>query len=255
MKTNTRYNLLKLIEKHVMARPVDLARSLKITPQALHRHLKRLVVEGTLGVVGAPPFTQYRLAGPDFEAAFSWLKGGPLPASTPSYCATRDVMEGRLPQLAQWVRKGLPEAQLPLVIATAAEVANNAFDHNLGKWRDVPGCWLEAQVMGKELWVCVADRGQGVRQSLSTVLSLPDDQTALETVFDRIISGRSPERRGNGLKFVKKVITEGPGRGLAAASGSGQVSFGELGPSCHRVVARHFGHVDGTLGVMIWKLE
>lgn len=255
MKTKTRGKLLKLIADSGKARPVTLARKLKITPQALHRHLKRLVMEGTLVAVGAPPVTQYRLAGPDFEAAFDWLKGSPLPVSSTSQCATRDVMEGRLPRLAQYGGKGLPAALVPLVIATAGEVANNAFDHNLGQWRDMPGCWLEAQVSGKELWVCVADRGQGVRRSLSNVLSLPDDQTALETAFNRVISGRAPENRGNGLKFVKKVITDAPGRGLAAASGNGRVCFGELGAMGEKVVARHFTQVEGTLVVMIWKLE
>ena len=52
--------------------------------------------------------------------------------------------------------------------------------------------------MGQELWVCIGDRGQGVRQSLSYVLPLPDDQTALETAFEKTISGRAPESRGNG---------------------------------------------------------
>lgn len=254
MKTDTRTKLLKLIEKSGKQRPFNLARSLKISPQALHRHLKILVEEGKLVAVGAPPVTQYMLAGPDFGAAFDWLKGS-SPVSTANHCATRDVMEGRLPRLEQWVRNGLPEAWVPLVIATAGEVANNAFDHNQGLWRDVPGCWLEAQAMGQQLWVCVADRGQGVRQSLSNVLALPDDQTALETAFEKIISGRAPESRGNGLKFVKRIITDGPGRGLAAASGSGRVSFGELGPLCDQVVARHVTHVDGTVVVIAWRLE
>ncbi len=254
MKTDTRDRLLKLIRKSGKERPVNLARGLNITPQALHRHLKTLVEEGTLVAVGTPPVTRYMLAGPDFEAAFGWVDGS-SPAAKTDLSETRDVMEGRLPRLAQWVRNGLPEAWVSLVIATAGEVANNAFDHNQGQWRDVPGCWLESQVMGKELWVCVADRGQGVRQSLSRVITLPDDQTALETAFEKTISGRAPESRGNGLKFVKKIITDGPGRGLAAASGSGRVSFGELGSLCAGVVARHFTHVDGTLVVMCWRLE
>ena len=37
---------------------------------------------------------------------------------------------------------------------------------------------------------------------------LKSDEEALRVAFTEIISGRSPEARGNGLKFVRNVIIE-----------------------------------------------
>ncbi len=37
---------------------------------------------------------------------------------------------------------------------------------------------------------------------------MESDADALRVAFTEMISGRAPEKRGNGLKFVKKVITE-----------------------------------------------
>jgi len=104
---------------------------------------------------------------------------------------------------------GLKADELPLTISVVGEIGNNCFDHNLGHWKDVPGCWFETQITGGLLWVCIADRGQGVLKSLArTDPALRDDQAALIAAFERNISGRAPEHRGNGLKFVKNVILQ-----------------------------------------------
>jgi hypothetical protein len=55
----------------------------------------------------------------------------------------------------------------------------------------------------------LADRGQGVLATLEKVKpELSDDQEALKTAFLERISGRAPENRGNGLKFVKENVEE-----------------------------------------------
>jgi len=37
---------------------------------------------------------------------------------------------------------------------------------------------------------------------------LKNDQDGLRTAFTEIISGRAPENRGNGLKFVRKIVMD-----------------------------------------------
>ena len=55
----------------------------------------------------------------------------------------------------------------------------------------------------------MADRGQGVQKTLKRVRpQIADDEEALKIAFTEIVSGRAPESRGNGLKFVRKIITE-----------------------------------------------
>ncbi|MEK7376141.1 MAG: hypothetical protein AABZ57_03090, partial [Candidatus Margulisiibacteriota bacterium] len=40
------------------------------------------------------------------------------------------------------------------------------------------------------------------------VPDLKDDLSAVQTAFSKVVSGRSPEQRGNGLKFVSKAIKD-----------------------------------------------
>ena len=56
-----------------------------------------------------------------------------------------------------------------------------------------------------------SDRGQGILKTLRQVKpELANDQKALKVAFTEVISGRAPEARGNGLKFVRKIVEENP---------------------------------------------
>jgi hypothetical protein len=58
-------------------------------------------------------------------------------------------------------------------------------------------------------YVVLADYGKGVQRSLSLVLpEIKTDMEAIEIAFTKRISGRSPEQRGNGLKFVSETIQQ-----------------------------------------------
>jgi excisionase family DNA binding protein len=92
-----------------------------------------------------------------------------------------------------------------LIVAMAGEIGNNSFDHNLGNWKDIPGIFFAFDI--KKRCVVLADRGQGILQTLKKVKpALSDDGEALIVAFTEIISGRAPEERGNGLKFVRRQI-------------------------------------------------
>lgn len=257
MKTETRSDILKLIEKRGPLRPSEVRRTLNLSPQIIHRHLKTLVAQGLVEVKGSTPFTQYALAGiPNLEAVSEWMNAR-IPTNNPELvCETRDIFTARLPRLKSFVDEGLTQETLPLVISTTAEIGNNSFDHNSGQWRDVPGCWFETQATGKHLWICIADRGQGIFKSLSQVHpNLTNDQTALKAAFETIISGRAPERRGNGLKFARKNLTDTPDGGIACISGSGRVAYGKQGVKCLALLERTLTNVHGTITLMTWSLK
>jgi hypothetical protein len=258
MRTDTRAKILKLIDQRRRIRPFDLRHLLHISAQALHRHLKALVREGVIEAKGSAPFTEYALAGtPDFEEASLWVNARTMPNSPESMvCETREVFSGRLPRLKLFTRNGLSENHLPLVISTAGEIGNNSFDHNLGQWRDVPGCWFEPQATGRFLWVFIADRGQGIFQSLAKVHpELDNEQNALHAAFETVISGRAPEQRGNGLKYVRSIVLGTSGSGLACLSGAGRVSYGERGEQCAAILGHRFAQVNGTVSLMVWELR
>ena len=96
----------------------------------------------------------------------------------------------------------------------------------------------------------------GVLGSLSAVLpELRDHQSALATAFEKVVSGRHPERRGNGLKFVRDVINANARRGLVAASGSGCLTLGGLGETLLELRSWPVEQDRGTLVVLHWRFE
>lgn len=123
------------------------------------------------------------------------------------YCQTRDVVQARVELLREnLLRVGWGEARTALITAVIGELTSNAFDHNLGKWRDVPGCWFESVIESNHLEVTIADRGQGVKSSLERIRPGIDEAEALRMAFAEHVTGRAPEKRGNGLKFVMNAL-------------------------------------------------
>lgn len=259
MKTQTRSQIIKIIREKGGARPVELVHGLEISPQAIHRHLRSLVAAGCLDIRGRGPKTRYFIAGaPHLDKARLWYASIVKPAPNPAefVCETRDVFTARLSRLGSFDKIGFKEDDLPLIIATAAEVGNNCFDHNLGSWRDIPGCWFETQATGGRLWICIADRGQGVFRSLVRAdPAIPNEQRALVTAFEKTISGRAPENRGNGLKFVRNIVVANERRGLACRSGAGLIDYGRLGPDCRMELTGLPSRPIGTITLMLWSLK
>ena len=125
------------------------------------------------------------------------------------YCQTRDVVQARVESLRSSLQQnGWNQTQVALITSVIGELTSNAFDHNIGQWPDVPGCWFEFGFESTQLHVTIADRGQGVRASLSRVRPGIDDTQALLIAFSEHVTGRAPEKRGNGLKFVMNVLRD-----------------------------------------------
>lgn len=144
-----------------------------------------------------------------FNIAKDWVvKGSEMPAEF--YCSSSAIFQSKLTQMQDFLGsiKELKDI-FPLVVAVAGEIGNNSFDHNLGNWPDIPGIFFGHDLHKKV--IILADRGQGVLTTLKRVKTdLATDQEALKVAFTEILSGRFPENRGNGLKFVRKVVSENP---------------------------------------------
>ncbi len=125
------------------------------------------------------------------------------------YCQTRDVFQGRLESLQSNLSRQFPIAITSLITAVCGEIGNNSFDHNLGNWPDVMGVYFAYSLQSRK--VVVADRGQGIWTTLRRVRpKLKNSSEALKMAFTEAVSGRQPEARGNGLKFVREVIISNP---------------------------------------------
>ncbi len=143
------------------------------------------------------------------KLVYEWISDDlELPARF--YCSNSAVFQTKLIKMQSALLRSPQFSKLvSLIVAVAGEIGNNSFDHNLGKWPDVPGIFFGYD-LNKGL-VVLADRGLGVFGTLSRVRpELKNHIDALQVAFTEIISGREPEKRGNGLKFVREVITENP---------------------------------------------
>ncbi len=144
-----------------------------------------------------------------FSLAKDWLlRDAEIPSKF--YCSNSAVFQTRLIRM-QDLLAGVKElaAIFPLIVAVAGEIGNNSFDHNLGNWPDTPGIFFAYDIHKKS--IVLADRGLGILTTLKRVKpELNDDEKALRVAFTEILSGRAPENRGNGLKFVRKIVLENP---------------------------------------------
>ncbi len=144
-----------------------------------------------------------------FGLAKDWvLRSVEIPSKF--YCSNSAVFQTKLIQM-QDILAGVAELSsiFPLIVAVAGEIGNNSFDHNLGNWPDISGIFFAYDIHKRS--IILADRGLGILATLKRVKpELNSDARALEVAFTEIISGRAPENRGNGLKFVRKIVAENP---------------------------------------------
>lgn len=164
------------------------------------------------------------------------------------YCQTRDVFESRVRSFEHTLAS-LPDLAglAPVIAAAIGEIGNNAFDHNIGNWPDEPGIFFAYDLHKRH--VVVADRGRGLLATLQRVKpSLQTDAEALYTAFHEVLSGRAPEERGNGLKFVRNKVVRKFNLPFSFQSGNAALIYdptvGDLVPK------RVFRPLRGTFAVL-----
>lgn len=141
--------------------------------------------------------------------ASEWIEAG-VEFPDRFYCPTSSIFNARLTKMeyALMQKPGF-EKLYSLIVLVAGEIGDNSFAHNLGKWPDTAGVFFGYD-LAKQV-IVLADRGLGVLATLRRVRpDLPNHVRAVEVAFTEFISGRAPEKRGNGLKLVREVVTDQP---------------------------------------------
>ncbi|MFA6393639.1 MAG: hypothetical protein WCW25_02090 [Patescibacteria group bacterium] len=164
------------------------------------------------------------------QLAYEWItaEADKTDIESAFYCRTRDIFEARSGRMFnELVKNEKFGSNSYVIMAAVGEIGNNSFDHNIGSWSDVPGTFFGYEFEKGELLIVMADRGQGILKTLKKVKpELKNDAEALKTAFTEKISGRAPENRGNGLKFVKKNVEEEKMH-LTFLSGNAQAELNE----------------------------
>ncbi len=144
-----------------------------------------------------------------FRLAFDWASSAvPYIPESDFYCSTSDRFKARHEIMAHEFEKvSALRITGSLISSAAGEVGNNSYDHNLGNWPDILGAFF-AYDLGKRR-IVLADRGVGVLVTLRRVRpKLSNHKEALHVAFTEFITGRAPEHRGNGLKYVRQAIIQ-----------------------------------------------
>lgn len=141
--------------------------------------------------------------------ASEWIQDG-IEFPGAFYCQTSSIFNARLTRMeyALMQKPGF-EKLYSLIVLVAGEIGDNSFAHNLGKWPDTPGIFFGYDI--QKGVIVLADRGLGILETLRRVR--PDLSThikAVEVAFTEFLSGRAPEKRGNGLKLVREVVLANP---------------------------------------------
>jgi len=142
-----------------------------------------------------------------FKLGYKWA-GDKIGKEPPGifYCQNSSIFQARLARMeSEFSKIDSLKENFSLLTAITGEIGNNAFDHNIGNWLDVPGLFFGYNLKSKQ--IVLADRGQGLFKTLKRVKpEIEDDHDALKTAFTEILSGRAPESRGNGLKYVRRIV-------------------------------------------------
>jgi len=158
--------------------------------------------------------------------AFEWASAQ-TPTEPPAefYCQTSDVWQGRFSKVAPLlIKQGVDPKFAALVTAVIGEIGDNCFAHNSPNWIDLPGCWFQGSVESGKLQCIIADRGRGIFVSLKAVRQeLHTDREALRVALTERVSGRAPEKRGNGLKFAVDALRSIPSGSFLLQSGKARM--------------------------------
>lgn len=141
--------------------------------------------------------------------ATEWIQDG-IEFPGTFYCPTSSTFNARLTKMeyALMQKPGF-EKLYSLITLVTGEIGDNSFAHNLGKWPDTSGIFFGYDLTKRI--IVLADRGLGILETLRQVRpELPSHVAAVEVAFTEFISGRAPEKRGNGLKLVREVVIEQP---------------------------------------------
>jgi len=181
----------------------------------------------------------------------AWAKSA-LPPELPSeyYCERSDRFTSRVAKMGAELQnvESVSEDMASLLTLVAGEIGDNSFAHNGASWPDIPGVFYAYDIAGR--FIVLADRGRGVRATLRQIRpDLATDIDALKVAFTEIVSGRSPEKRGNGLKVVRNVV-ESKEIGLSFRSGIGLVDI-PLGPGLMQIRMTD-ENIRGTYAVILF---
>jgi DNA-binding transcriptional ArsR family regulator len=192
---DTRREILRLMNELGEVSGSRLAATLGLSRQAVHRHLARLLDEGTLEIEGRTRGAIYRLSKPHGPR--------PRPATFRRVYSIAGLQEDAVvAEASLWLnlRKALNTEAYRIATYTLSEMLNNAIEHS-----GSPTCRVEVGLAAREVRAVIRDYGVGAFHSIASRLHLRDENDAI----GELLKGKAttaPERHsGEGIFFTSKA--------------------------------------------------
>lgn len=182
----------RFILEHVSSHPSDIAKRtasrFQITRQAVHKHLRRLVEEGTLTETGQTRSHAYRLA-----LLSRWEQSYQLtPGLAEDLVWARDIR----PALGE-----LPDNVLRLWQHGFTEMFNNVIDHSEGS-----RAYVEVRRTRLDTEMIIADDGVGIFRKIQDRLGLLDERHAVLELSKGKLTTDPARHSGEGIFFTSRMF-------------------------------------------------
>ncbi|MFH1261916.1 MAG: DUF4325 domain-containing protein [Pseudomonadota bacterium] len=193
--TNVRRQIVQLLRRNGPATGARLARKLRVSRQAVHKHLKSLVTESAVVRTGAT-------RGARFEIRTAGTRPKPAKEFRRSY-RLAGLEEGevfRTISQALSLERMLSRPALNIVHFAFTEMLNNAIDHSRSKT-----CTVAFSLEPYEVRFFVRDRGIGIFHSVASRFHLGSEEAAVGELTKGKITTMKERHSGEGIFFTSKA--------------------------------------------------
>lgn len=195
MATSSRERILAFLMKRRTATGPQIAEHLGISRQAVNKHLRTLIAEGTVTKSGSTRSAAYAHSRSGRPAAEPETVSREYPLEALAEDRVLSSLEDRL----QLSRKLAPAA-LAIARYSFTKILNNAIDHSRS-----PRCAVRMEVDSYDFRFRVRDFGIGIFESIRTKFNLADEEVALERLLKGETTTMAERHSGEGIFFISKA--------------------------------------------------
>lgn len=192
-----REKILDFINKKQRLTASELATRYKVSPQAIHRHLKVLLSEGTILRQGSSRKTTYYI--PNTPQALKLHQYISLAETFENEALQEDQIFSRLVEKLPFI-KILPANTHRILYYAFTEMMNNAIDHSESK--KISMIW---KTLGNQIIFEIEDKGIGIFANLQEKKNLSDEMEAIQTLLKGKETTQPEKHSGEGIFFTSKI--------------------------------------------------
>lgn len=195
MERTPRQTILRHLKRRKSATGSELADLLGVTRQAIHKHLRSLILDGLVVKRGSTR-----------SAVYLPSKQGSAPATAMSLTRTyliSSLAEDRVFEemsLSLGLRSAISPRAMTIVRYAFTEILNNAVDHSRST-----RCVVQLEIGPRDCTFMVRDAGIGIYESVRSKYKLLDEATAMRELLKGKVTTMKERHSGEGIFFVSRA--------------------------------------------------